>query len=109
MHLKSKLSLCRIWARAILTASLPSQRRFLARSTAYLRAVAVEALEREQGHCRSIDDYLKLRRNTIGVKPFFLIHEMGTDLPDEVSHHPVIEELAECIVEFSLIDNVKSY
>ncbi|KAG1778943.1 isoprenoid synthase domain-containing protein [Suillus placidus] len=93
------------WARAIQTASLPSQRHFLETFTAYLRAVVVEALDREQGHMRSIDDYLKLRRLTVGVKPSFAICEMGMDLPDEVFYHPVVVELAEISTDLILIGN----
>ncbi|KAG0703646.1 terpenoid synthase, partial [Suillus ampliporus] len=93
------------WARAIQTASLPSQRHFLETSTAYLRAVVFEALDREQGHTRSIEDYLKLRRGTIGVKSCLSVYELEMGLPDEVFYHPVIVELADCIIEMSLIDN----
>jgi hypothetical protein len=107
-HLKFKVSVRRFWARAIQTASLSSQRHFLDSFTAYLRAVVVEALDREHSHCRSIDDYLKLRRDTCGAKSAFAIYEMGMELPDEVFYHPIIAELVECIVELILIDNVKS-
>jgi hypothetical protein len=97
----------RFWARAIRTASLTSQRHFLETFTAYLRAVVVEALDREQGHRRSIDDYLELRRLTIGAKPSFAICEMGMDLPDEVFYHPFIVELTECSIDLIIIGNVK--
>ncbi|KAG0699319.1 terpenoid synthase [Suillus ampliporus] len=93
------------WARAVHIASLASQHHFLDSFTAYLHAVVVEAVDREQSHCRSIDDYLKLRRDTCGAKSAFAIYEMGMELPDEVSYHPVITELVECIVELILIDN----
>ncbi|KAJ8587784.1 terpenoid synthase [Rhizopogon salebrosus TDB-379] len=93
------------WARAIQTASLSSQRHFLDSYTAYLRAVVVEALDREQGHCRGIDDYLRLRRDTCGAQSAFAIYEMGMNLPDDVYSHPVIAELVECIVELILVDN----
>lgn len=93
------------WARAIQTASLPSQCHFVETFTAYLRAVAVEALDREQGHRRSIDDYLELRRLTIGAKPCFTICEMGMDLPDEVFNHPVIVELAGYSIDLIIIGN----
>jgi hypothetical protein len=98
----------RFWARAIQTASLSSQRHFLDSFTAYIRAVAVEALDREHSHCRSIQDYLKLRRDTCGAESCFAIHEMGMELPDEVFYHPLVVELVRCIVELILIDNVKS-
>ena len=74
-----------------------------------MRAVVVEARDREEAHCRRIDDYLKLRRDTIAAKPAFAIYEMGMNLADEVFDHPVIAELAECIIELILIDNVTSY
>ncbi|KAG1889992.1 terpenoid synthase [Suillus subluteus] len=94
------------WARTIQSASLSSQRHFLETFTAYLHAVVTEVIDREQGHSkRSIDDYLKLRRYTSGVKPTYSIVEMGMDLPDEVFYNPVIMELAECITDIALIDN----
>ncbi|KAG1839501.1 isoprenoid synthase domain-containing protein [Suillus tomentosus] len=93
------------WARAIQFASLLSQRHFLETFDEYINSVVVEALDREQGHRRSLDDYLKLRRKTVGVKPSFTIFEMGMDLPDEVFYHPVIMNLADCITELIIIDN----
>ncbi|KAG2099845.1 terpenoid synthase [Suillus discolor] len=93
------------WARAIQSASLSSQRHFLETCPAYLYAVVAEALDRGQDHRRSLDDYLKLRRKTVGVIPCFSILEMGIDLPDEVFYHPVIMDLAECIIDLALIDN----
>ncbi|OJA11858.1 hypothetical protein AZE42_03256 [Rhizopogon vesiculosus] len=93
------------WARAIQSASPLSQRHFLDNYAAYLRAVVVEAQDRDEAHCRTIDDYLKLRRDTVAAKPAFAIYEMGMNLPDEVLNHPVIAELAECITDLMLIDN----
>ncbi|KAG2057544.1 terpenoid synthase [Suillus hirtellus] len=93
------------WVHVIQFASLSSQRHFLATFGAHLRAVVVEARDREQGHRRSFHDYLKLRRQTVGVTPCLLIYEMGMDLPDEVFYHPVIRDLIECISDLSLIDN----
>ncbi|KAG2065418.1 terpenoid synthase [Suillus decipiens] len=93
------------WARAIQSASLSSQRHFLENFTAYLHGVIAEVNDRRQGHKRSIADYLKLRRYTIGVTPCFLIYEMAMDLPDEVFYHPVIMDLAECITDLGIIDN----
>ncbi|KAG1813656.1 terpenoid synthase [Suillus subaureus] len=93
------------WARAIQTTTLPFQRHFIYSYTAYLRAVVVEALDRDEAHCRSIGDYIKLRRDTCATKPVIAIYEMGMDLPDEVFYHPIIVKLVECIAELMLIDN----
>ncbi|KAG2101571.1 terpenoid synthase [Suillus discolor] len=93
------------WVHAIQFASLPSQRHFLETFDEYIHGVVVEGLDREQGRKRSIDDYLKLRRKTVGVKPCLLIYEMGMDFPDEVFYNPVITDLADCITELTIIDN----
>ncbi|KAG1833624.1 isoprenoid synthase domain-containing protein [Suillus subalutaceus] len=93
------------WARTIQTTSLPFQRHFIYSYTAYLRAVAVEALDRDEARCRSIGDYIKLRRDTCAAKPAIALYEMGMDLPDDVFYHPIIVELVECIAELTFIDN----
>ncbi|KAG2048853.1 terpenoid synthase [Suillus hirtellus] len=92
------------WARAIQSASLPSQHHFLKTFDEYLNSVVVEALDREQGLMRSLDDYVKLRCATIGLKPCLPLLEMRMDLP-KVLHHPVIMDLAKCIAEIVFIDN----
>ncbi|KAG2099849.1 terpenoid synthase [Suillus discolor] len=93
------------WARATQSASLPSQRHFLETFDEYLNSVVVEALDREQGRRRSLDDYIKLRCATVGLKPSLTILEMGMDLPDEVFRHPVIMDLVNYITELIFIDN----
>jgi hypothetical protein len=108
-HLKPKRLLHTFWARAIQYASLSSQRHFLEVFTTYLHGVVAEALDREQGHKRSIEDCLKLRRYTVGVRPCFPLYEMGMDLPDEVFYHPVVMDLAECITDLVVIDNISWY
>ena len=65
-----------------------------------------EAKDRTHKHIRTIDEYLEVRRGTIGMKPCFAILETGLDLPDEVVRHPVIEKLLTLAVEMILLDNV---
>ncbi|KAG1793408.1 terpenoid synthase [Suillus plorans] len=84
------------WARAIQSASLPSQRHFLETFDEYFNSVVVEALDREQGRRHSLDDYIKLQCATV---------EMGMDLPDEVFYHPIIMDLTNYITELIFIDN----
>ncbi|KAG2151560.1 isoprenoid synthase domain-containing protein [Suillus bovinus] len=104
-HSDAQEILHRFWTSAIQTASLPFQRHFLASFIAYLRAVVVEALDRDEAHCRTISDYIKLRRDTCATKPAIAIYEVEMDLPDEVFNHPVIVELVEFIAELMSIDN----
>lgn len=93
------------WARVIQTTSLPFQRHFISSYTEFLRAVVVEALDRDEAHCRNISDYVKLRRVTCAAKPAIAMYEMEMDLPDEVFYHPVVVELAGYIAELTFIDN----
>jgi Delta6-protoilludene synthase len=57
-------------------------------------------------HVRSIQEYLEVRRDTIGAKPSFAILELDMDLPDEAVHHPVIEELSIVTIDMILLGNV---
>ncbi|KAG1902830.1 terpenoid synthase [Suillus fuscotomentosus] len=93
------------WARAIQTASQSFQRHFLDSYTAYIHAVVGEAEDRDHSHCRSIDDYLKLRRDTSGAAASLTIHEMSMEFPDEVFYHLMIVELRQCVVELIVVDN----
>jgi len=90
---------------AMQTISTTCYPRFIDKFTTYLRAVAVEAIDREQGHCLGIDDHFKHRRETIGTLPWFALHGMEMNLPDEVYHHPAIVDMLECAVDLIAVDN----
>ncbi|KAG1905248.1 terpenoid synthase [Suillus fuscotomentosus] len=89
----------------IQSTSLSSRHHFLETFTASLHGFVAKALDHEQGHRRSINDYMKLWQYTVCLKPCLFIYEMEMDLPDEVFHHHVIMDLAECITDLVLIDN----
>jgi hypothetical protein len=65
-----------------------------------------EAKDRTHKYIRTIDEYLEVRRNTIGIKPSFAILETGLELPDEAVCHSVVNELPTLAVEVILLDNV---
>lgn len=92
-------------ARAIQTMSMTCQRRFIDVFTTYLRSVAVEAIDREQKHCRSIDENFKHRRETSGVLVWFVLCGMEMDLPDEVFYHPAIVDMVECAADLVTVEN----
>ncbi|KAH7886304.1 terpenoid synthase [Phlebopus sp. FC_14] len=93
------------WSRAIKSASLTSQRHFIDDYVAYLRGVVVEATDRDKGTRRNIQEYLEVRRLTVGVQSAFVIFELDMDLPDEAYYHPTVVELINCITELVIIDN----
>jgi hypothetical protein len=65
-----------------------------------------EAEDHTRKHIRTIDEYMEMRRDSIGMKTVFAILEIGLNLPDEVVRHPVINELSTLALELVLLDNV---
>ncbi|KAI6163689.1 terpenoid synthase [Pisolithus thermaeus] len=95
----------RFWSRAIQSASPTAQRHFLDDYITYLRAVIVEAGDRDKSVTRDIQGYLSIRRQTVGAQSAFVIFELGLNLVDEVYYHPAVTELIDCVAELILIDN----
>ncbi|KAI6120872.1 terpenoid synthase [Pisolithus croceorrhizus] len=93
------------WSRAIQSASPTAQRHFLDDYITYLRAVIVEAGDRDKGVTRDIQGYLSIRRQTVGAQSAFAIFELDLNLVDEVYYHPAVTELIDCVAELILIDN----
>ncbi|KAG1891958.1 terpenoid synthase [Suillus subluteus] len=92
-------------ARAMQTMSVTCQPRFINIFTIYVRAVAAEAIDREQRHCLSIDDHFKHRRESSGILPWLILCGMELDLPDEVFYHPAIVDIVECTGDLITVDN----
>jgi hypothetical protein len=65
-----------------------------------------QAADRTHEYIRTIDEYLEMRRDTIGAKPSFAILETGLDLPDEAVRHPIINELSTLAIDMILLGNV---
>ena len=65
-----------------------------------------QAADRTHKHIRSIQEYLEVRRDSIGAKPSFAILELDMNIPDEAVHHPVIEELSILSIDMILLGNV---
>ncbi|KAH9030941.1 terpenoid synthase [Lactarius pseudohatsudake] len=98
------------WELAVKTASPQSQKRFIEASGAYTQAVIQQAEDRRHKHIRSVQEYFEVRRDTIGARPAFALIELDINLPDEVIHHPVIEEMATLAVDMIILDNdIASY
>jgi len=98
------------WELAIKTASPQAQKRFIETFGTYTQSVVQQAADRTHKHVRSIQDYLEVRRDTIGAKPSFAILELDMDLPDEAVRHPIIEELSILTIDMILLGNdIASY
>ncbi|KZS86919.1 terpenoid synthase [Sistotremastrum niveocremeum HHB9708] len=93
------------WARASTSSSCSAANRFVEHVQAFVDAVVIEAADRDSNHLRNMDDYLNLRRSTIGVMPCFDILQMGMDLPDDVVNHPKIVLLVDLATDMLILAN----
>ena len=53
-----------------------------------------------------MDNYMEVRRATIGAMPSFALLGLGLNVPDEAVHHPVIEELSALAADMISLTNV---
>ncbi|KAF9460417.1 terpenoid synthase [Collybia nuda] len=98
------------WLRTMKCASESSAQRFIRNFDEYTDAVRQEAVDRDVGRIRSVPEYLKLRRGTIGVHPSFDYYLLRDDLPDECVNHPDVQRLASAAVDMTILANdVYSY
>lgn len=96
----------RFWELAFKTASVTSQRHMIERFTEYLEGVVEEARDRDTDTHRSIASYLEKRRRTVGALPSFVPNELDLDIPDEVYHHPDIDEMSALATDLVIFANV---
>ncbi|KZT42148.1 terpenoid synthase [Sistotremastrum suecicum HHB10207 ss-3] len=93
------------WSRALLSSSRSAAHRFVDHFQNYVDSVVQQAADRDSNHIRSIEDYLILRRHTIGVLPSFDILQMDKDLPDHVVYHPKVLALVELATDMIILAN----
>ncbi|KAI0293873.1 terpenoid synthase [Multifurca ochricompacta] len=93
------------WELAIKTASPPSQKRFIETYGAYTQSVVQQAVDRINKHIPTIQEYLQVRRNNIGATPAFAMIELEMNLPDDVVHHPAVEELSVLATDIIILGN----
>nr|BDI63119.1 sesquiterpene synthase [Trametes versicolor] len=101
----------REWSRRCLPAATPEAVSHFRKSfTDYLEAVVSEAEGRCTGTIRSIDSYMKNRRENNGVRPSLFPCELHLSIPDEVFYHPHVVDLQTCIVDMiTTVNDIISY
>ncbi|KAH7917194.1 terpenoid synthase [Leucogyrophana mollusca] len=98
------------WELAIQTACPTSQSHFITHFTDYLHSVVAQAADRDLGYCRTIEEYLAVRRDNIGTHPAFAILHLGFDISDDIYYHPVVHEMKGYVTNILIVDNdVLSY
>lgn len=84
-----------------------AQQHFLKTFEDYIYSVVDQASDRDNKHIRGSEEYMILRRRTIGLHPSYPMQELGMDLVDDIWNHPVIDELRRNVVDIVLLDNVR--
>ncbi|KAI0056034.1 terpenoid synthase [Artomyces pyxidatus] len=94
------------WERGIRTMSTIVQERFIKEFKDFTDSVVIEGIDRETSRIRTIEEYLKLRRFTVGIWPNFVALQFGMKgLPDEVVLHPTVVKLSVLLNDAVLLDN----
>ncbi|KAK0492607.1 terpenoid synthase [Armillaria luteobubalina] len=100
-------AVAQFWALGIKTSSITSQKRVVETFGRYMDSVVSQSEDRQQCYSRNVEDYLKIRRLTIGTDPSYAMLELGYDLPNEVFYHPTVVNLRRLACEMIMLDNVR--
>ncbi|KAI0045613.1 terpenoid synthase [Auriscalpium vulgare] len=93
------------WERAVKMATPTAQKHFIDAMARFLESVVVEARDRVGDHVRSIDEYIQLRRATVGVDAVYVLYEFGMDMPDDVFLHPAVVDLTNLVTDIVWLDD----
>ncbi|EIW83446.1 terpenoid synthase [Coniophora puteana RWD-64-598 SS2] len=97
----------RFWQFSIGVITANVQVAFLKHFDEFLDSIVTQAGQRDEDVRLSVDKYLKLRRDNVGVMPFFpfLRTTSGPDLPEEIWDSAVIAEMTGHIIDMYIFDN----
>ncbi|KAF9031643.1 terpenoid synthase [Hymenopellis radicata] len=86
-------------------ASRSTAERFMDTFGEYTECVRQQAEDRDHNIIRPIEEYLVMRRGTVGVRPSFDFFVLSDDLPNEVLEHPRVEALIRGAIDMSILSN----
>ncbi|KAL1938253.1 hypothetical protein VTO73DRAFT_11897 [Trametes versicolor] len=93
------------WAHACVNSTASGRARFEQEWTRYVESVIGQTEDRDAGRLRTTEEYLELRRFTIGADPSYALAMARVDLPLAVSELPVFRKLRGCITDMLIFDN----
>ncbi|KAL1938232.1 hypothetical protein VTO73DRAFT_11876 [Trametes versicolor] len=94
------------WVHACVNSTASGRARFEDAWARYVGAVVGQAEDRDAGRLRTTEEYLELRRFTIGTRPCYALAMLKVDLPLEVSELPILRNLSDYITDIVFLDNV---
>ena len=71
-----------------------------------MASVVEQAKDREGNRVRTIEEYMAVRRLTIGAEPSFTLAALGLSLPQDIYEHPLVKELEMDVIDMIIYDNV---
>ena len=58
---------------------------------------------------RTVEEYMEVRRLTIGAEPCYALAALGLSLTQEVHDHPLLRELQSDVADILIYDNVSDW
>ncbi|EJD53398.1 terpenoid synthase [Auricularia subglabra TFB-10046 SS5] len=95
----------RFWQNAIQHSTPEARRFFLHVFSLYLDSVIVQADDRDKKYIRTVQEYIDMRRDNIGLRPSLFIGTMKLDMPAPVWDHRYLLDLENIISDFNAFDN----
>ncbi|KAG6888071.1 hypothetical protein C0992_009727 [Termitomyces sp. T32_za158] len=94
-----------LWKSISKVASVAAYGRFIKRLENCMTAMVQEVQDRTLEYVRDIDEYLPVRRETLGAKLSFSFLEFQLNLPDEIFEDPVIQRLTNACLDLIILTN----
>ncbi|KAG6867460.1 hypothetical protein C0993_002527 [Termitomyces sp. T159_Od127] len=94
-----------LWNLISQCSSAAARSRLVKSLEAYTISVVQQAQDRALDYVRDIDEYLPVRRRTIGVKPAFVVLEFCLNLSDQILEDPIIQRLTNVCVDLIILSN----
>ncbi|KAH7098410.1 terpenoid synthase [Auriculariales sp. MPI-PUGE-AT-0066] len=69
------------WQRAIRNSTPAAQKHFLSAFRDHLASIIVQAGDRDRRYIRTVNEYIHMRRDNIGIRPSFFPGSMNLDIP----------------------------
>lgn len=98
----------RFWARGIQACTVTARKHFEDAYTDFVNAVYVQALDRDMNRLRTVESYIKTRRENIGAQAAYMPAVLAIDIPDEAYYHPAVVELCNLCADLLVLGNVSA-
>ncbi|KAJ8455153.1 hypothetical protein ONZ51_g12604 [Trametes cubensis] len=93
------------WSRICKYANPSAKRQFEESWSRYATSMVEQARDRDQHRTRTVDEYLALRRITIGAEPSYAFAMLAKELPEDLLNHPLLVSLRDSITDIIIYDN----